>query len=186
MKEADTETYEATMAVVIKQRDALAEEKKSLDEKINAAVSRQHGALYNPISLSDYSNYLKREISRRGEAFASEWSLRKSATSNGLAQAHNKVEWTKIDAGYLDVLSGALGGAVTGAELCFYFPSMIHERLVSALQARYGDSWGNDDLAPAAARKQIADEAQHELDQLKPQLRDVENKIRALNRAIGG
>ncbi|OBY90572.1 hypothetical protein A6723_019900 [Pseudomonas sp. AU11447] len=185
MKKESTESYEATMEVVRKQRDALLGEKKALELKIQAAMSRQNGAHHNPISLNDYVDYLKREIDRKAEEFSNKWSIRDTPPNYGLAKHHSKVEWKNIDSGYLNVLSGALGAEVSGSELCFYFPDLIHKRLVDALKARYGDSWGNDDLAPASARKQIADEAELELDQLRPQLRDVEGKIRALNRAIG-
>lgn len=185
MKDEKTETYEATMVAVRKQRDILLEEKKALESKIHAAMSRQNGALHNPISLKDYTDYLKREIDRKGKDFAKTWSQRDTPPNHGMAKHHNKVEWQEINSGLLNVLSGALGGSISGNELCFYFPDVIHQRLVESLKARYGESWGNDDLAPASARKQIADEAQLEMDQLNPQLREVENKIRALNRAIG-
>lgn len=176
--------YEATIAAVKEQRDILGTLKVELDSKISTAMSRVNGALYGPISLADYAAYLRRAIDQRGESFASRWSLRETPATHGQARPHNQTEWKKIDSGAVDVLAGAVGAAVSGAELCFYFPEVIHARLLEALHARYGDDWGNSDKPPADARRQLAKEADSDLQALQAQLADVEAKIRSLNRAI--
>lgn len=176
--------YEATIAAVKEQRDILGTLKVELDSKISTAMSRVNGALYGPISLADYAAYLRRAIDQRGESFASRWSLRETPATHGQARPHNQIEWKKIDSGAVDVLAGAVGAAVSGAELCFYFPEVIHARLLEALHARYGDDWGNSDNPSAEARRQLANEAGSDLKALQAQLADVEAKIRSLNRAI--
>ena len=178
--------YAATIAAVKEQRDILGNLKVELDSKISAAMSRLNGALYGPISLADYASYLRRAIDQRGQDFALRWSLRESPATHGHAKPHSQIEWQKIDSGSCDVLAGALGAAVTGAELCFYFPEIIHARLLEALEERYGSDWGNSDHPPAEARRELADEAGQDIKTLRTQLADVETKIRSLNRAISG
>lgn len=181
---ASADGYEATIAAIREQRDIQSTKKADLEAQISEAMGRANGALYNPISLQDYAAYLGRAITRRGEAFAKRWSLRDVPPASGPARPHNKVEWVKIDSGAVDVLAGALGQAVSGDELCFYFPEVIHARLLEALAARYGSDWGNSEMPPAEARRHMADEAEHDLKVMRAQLEDVETKIRSLNRAI--
>lgn len=176
--------YEATIAEIKAQLETLQARKKELADGVTKAMSRLNGAQHNPITLQDYGDYIRRAITRKGDAFAKKWSERNNPASVGLAKPHNQVEWIKIDSGAVDVLAGALGNSVTGDELCFYFPDAIHARLTGALHQRYGDDWGNGDKAPAIARQEMAEEAEQERRELQALLDDIESKIRALNRAV--
>lgn len=150
--------------------------------KVSTTRGKQRKLRSDPISLDDYSGYLKKEISRSAMSFEQEW----LASRNRNGQAHNRVAWDDFEAGGVPLLRGLFGEGFSMSELCFFFPDVVHDRLMSSLRRHQSGprTWGNEDKPAAAARREKLKDLEVEAKQLEQQQADFQSQLIQINQAL--
>lgn len=153
--------------------------------KIHETRTKKQKLLSAPISLNDYSTYLKASISQYAATFESEWLA--SRKRNGVS--HNRVAFSAFEDRSVPLLNGFFGEGFAMSELCFFFPDMVHDRLMSSLRRHQGNpnassAWSGDDKPDNAARREMLKDLEAEIKQLEQQQAEFQSQLNQINQAF--
>lgn len=143
-----------------------------------------------PISLDDWGSYLKAAIDKRAEShmrFVHEDLIQSVRFDGGIAR--NQQPWSYFEDNVEDQLFNMKlfpeNGCVIRA-MCFFFPDVIHERVMSRLKESLGTRWGNDDLPSVEERRKLVAEMQEKRKELERKRADLEAQIDEISGALAG
>lgn len=159
-KTTAAESLKSALAMIDAGRTQLQDEVAELTDLIQVLRAEESKLLQDPISFEDYSGYMKAEILKRGERFATsavsirQHILRQGMSSHAVATPHKSVSWKEFENGSAQVLSGILESAISGDELCYFFGDALHKRLVTTLLKTNARNWGNENAVPSSERVQ--------------------------------
>lgn len=140
------------MATVNGKLASLKEELSGIDKQLSEA-HRAKAALYNaPISLADYSAYLRKAIEQRGEGIVNMWARERHTGTHGFKSWSTR-PWSDFadpNAGLHMMISSLIADFPM---LCFLIPDAIHEKLMERLHKVVGAAkWGNLEHPTVAER----------------------------------
>lgn len=166
-------------------RAQLQQEVIDLAAEIAKLEGEKSRLLQLPISLDDYCNYMGREIKRRGEKFAKEFSGSCNARSHTGSLTHHKtIAWKDFESGAAQVLAIGLSDSISSDGLCFFFGEVLHERLAKAVRADQSGTWGNKDAMPSSERRSRIDQIEPELQALIKKRNDTSAELYNLDKAL--
>jgi len=164
-------------------------------EAIELGIAKQISALRAmPISLTDFSQYLKKHIEVLGDA----WFTGRSPNYMTIARtgtiAMNLKIWESYEPEVGVIESHELfmpdfcklnHGDAFGA-LCFTVPDTVHEKLMAGYRAAVGDKWGNEEAPTVESRRATIAELQGKLADSVKQRREIQASLGELLGVVGG
>ncbi|MFB9159576.1 hypothetical protein [Chromobacterium violaceum] len=134
-----------------------------------------------PISLGDYSLYLKACINRCAKEHIDhlEFELFRNAPSLG-STPKNKEPFSRFDFenGTAMFPNGMFGGdALSIQAVCFFFGDQIYESFLKHAQGKFGNRWGNEEFPFVEERFQIIADLEAQREELKQKRLQLEAQI---------
>ncbi len=189
-----TDAIQDALATVKNARIAL---QKQIDDALSSErTSRAQIDAYRamPISLNDWSQYLKKHIENLGR----EWFAARRATvlliDKTYDTAMNKRSWNTFEreVGEVTTYSFAMpdfcalnGGDAFGA-LCFVLPEAVHEKLMAGYRSAIGAKWGNEDHPPVENRRKIIADLKEKISASQAHREGLEESLSALSVGVSG
>ncbi|MDP2832165.1 MAG: hypothetical protein Q8Q28_02475 [Pseudomonadota bacterium] len=194
MKSAPTPTAAQTTAAAKQIREALETLRgdiKTIDARIAEIEQEKQALRAAPLSLEDWSAYLKAHIERMGGDYgtvhmSSMLRLRPYETPQ------NEMGWSSFEteAGEMLFYAPDLDRLFAPAEmvkaLCLMFPDELTRAFMERFQARYGDRWGNGDAVPVAERRAMIQRLDSELETLEGQRAGRASEVQEITRSVAG
>ncbi|MEZ1437450.1 hypothetical protein QVM41_14300 [Pseudomonas shirazica] len=140
------------MATVNAKLASLKEELSSIDRQLSEAHMAKTALYDAPISLADYSAYLKKAIEQRGEGIVNVWAYERYSGTHAASPWRNRPwsDFEKPNTG-LHMMVSSLNADFH--MLCFLIPDAIHEKLMERLHKVVGAAkWGNLEHPTVAER----------------------------------
>lgn len=161
-------------------KSALQSELAELQESIKTLQVRRSQVADSPISFDEYCVRLKKAINRLGEQFASKNILIAEAGQ----QPDSRKTWSEHENKGSSFFTNVLNIAPSMHAMCFYFPDLIHQRLVDVLRSKYASSWGKSSDVPDAERAALVAEIDEQLQELKHQSDQLSGRLYRLQTAV--
>ncbi|UDM15861.1 hypothetical protein [Vogesella sp. XCS3] len=158
----------------------------------NSQISSLNARIYNlsqmPISLDDWGSYLKSEIDKKAKAhlpYIHEELIQSSPHRQQIGR--NQQPWSHFEDHRADQLFNLClfpeqGGVLRS--MCFFFPDVVYERVMSHLKERIGNKWGNDDLPTVEERRKLVTEMQQQREALERKRAELEAQIDEISGAL--
>ncbi|QLG92295.1 hypothetical protein HZF02_10090 [Pseudomonas yamanorum] len=165
-------------------RERIDLEIENLSFKIGELTKQESQARNGSLSLDDYSGFLLDEIKKRSDNYASLWLGSRHSSQPGRGQ-HSAMRWPDFEeseAGQL--LSKVLQPEVTSDALCFLFPEVMHERLMTCLREGSVSRWGGTEGGGIAKHREVLQTIKEEIAALKGQRDSLFRQLNDINNAI--
>lgn len=160
----------------------------------NSQISGLNAKIYNlsqmPISLDDWGKYFKAAIEKKAEfhmPYVHEELIQSNPHRGHVAR--NQQPWSHFEENRADQLFNMGLFPEQGSTLqamCFFFPDVVYERVMSRLKERIGAKWGNDDLPPVEDRRKLVVEMQQQREALERKRAELEAQIDEISGALAG
>lgn len=167
-------------------------------EKLSRRISEINGEITTlqdmPLSLNDYCSFIPEYIERFGQE---EYQSFKRNLCNGSGSEGNAERWGNLESENGDIsglfrlvgLGGNISPADTGMavmrKLCFFFPDVVANRLIEALEKDKSVAWGNDKLPSLAERRKTVAALVSERTGLESELAAVSEEIAGITGISG-
>jgi hypothetical protein len=185
-------------AAIVTLQKAQTDLQSQIDEALTneLALNKEIETLGNlPVSLDDFSQYLKKHI----EFYANAWFNGRQPSHLLIARfrdetAMNKKGWKEFEPQVGEIKSSEFlmphfcklnQGDAFGA-LCFALPDVMHENLMTAYRAAIGDRWGNDDLPSVELRRASVTELRAKLTASRTQREELQTSLKELTSGVLG
>ncbi len=156
-------TLKSALSTVTGQLSKLKDELTDTDRQIGIINAQIEELRDMPINLEDWGSFLKASIQMQGEKYRP-W-LEGQLTGS---REQNKTPWHSFEGGGVVSIGDYRSGMSVHQDdayeaLCFFFPEVVHERLMTRFRERIGKRWGNEDLPTIEERRKTISvlEAQH-------------------------
>lgn len=142
----------------------------TLREEINAlndAIGADKGEIARlreiPVSLDDFSQFLRHEIDTRGREWLGQGGNILSVRSG--EQKSNALPWSRFESKEGELLSAGIFGDFNTPGVmhrssnaafdafCYFFPDQVHDKLMASYRATAGGKWGNTEHPSVADRR---------------------------------
>lgn len=168
-------------------RERINLEIESITGKIVSIEKEKSKSKNGLVSLEDYSAFLLQEIQGRADNYARLWLGTRHSSQSGRAAGpqHSVMRWPDFEQTEVGkLLSEVLKPDVTSDALCFLFPDVMHDRLMTCLRAGSAGKWatgGEVSIAKRRGELQSIEDQIYELneqrDSLFRQLNDINNAV---------
>lgn len=183
-----TKTLKSALSTITGQLSKLKEELADTNQQISvigALIGELRGM---PLSLEDWSNYLKATIQKRADSYLPGFANSLVMPYRG-DEPHNKRPWSAFDdsdgnPNPLYLPDDIFGHMHYGEAMCFFFPEVIYDRLMARLKERVGHRWGNEDVPPVEERRKTIAELAARRAALLEKRRALEGEIDEISTAL--
>lgn len=185
--ESITDLAKTALDAIKTSRERINLEIESFTDKIvfwEKKKSKSKGGL---VSLEDYSAFLLEEIKARAANYASLWLGTRHSSQSGRAAGpqHSVMRWPDFEQTEVGkLLSEVLKPDVTSDALCFLFPDVMHDRLMTCLRAGSASKWATGDEVSIAKRRDELQSIEEQIVELKEQRDSLFRQLNDINNAV--
>lgn len=185
-----TKPTQTPLASVTSSLQSLSARAKNLREKMAGLNGEIRALREAPVSLEDFSKYLKNWIKRVGENYEKDlWIHAMNQPIAGRQGGMNKTSFQELETvssspmfwPFPDQSVVYQGRGMPIAGFCFFTPEAVFEKLFAAIQNTVGKQWGNADLTPIAQRISMIETLNAEIEVILPQLNAAESEIEKMS-----
>lgn len=136
-----------------------------------------------PVSLEDWSEYLKSAIIQTGEKYFN--SINPTLLSGN--DAANKQSWDffekhpNLSIGILYHLNAFNSAQETDEMMCCFFPDLVHEKIMDSVKKKFNDAWGNTELPSLPERRNLLNEFENNLADLEEKRNGLQKQINEIS-----
>ena len=165
----------ATLADMRRQRDDIQAEIYEADKAIDALQ-------YAPISLDDWSKYLRAHIARIGQGYPLEIFTERLVSPVDVSRGkvpENERPWSDFErTGRVELSDTKLfSPEMAMPALCAIFGDQIHAHIMKTVKAKLGAVWGNDGAVPAEQRHLLLEDLKRNRHQLVKRHSEAKQQI---------
>lgn len=183
-----TKTLKSALSTITGQLSKLKEELAETNLQIDAIGAKIQELRGMPLSLEDWSIYLKDLIQKRADSYFPGLAAGLCRSYRG-DDPHNQRPWSAFeddDANPrpLYLTDDIFSPMHLGEAMCFFFPEVIYDRLMTRLKERVGNRWGNDDLPTVQERRKTIAELEAQRSALLEKRGTLEGEIGEISTAL--
>ncbi len=161
-------------------KSALQSEIAGYQEAMRTLQKRRSELAESPISFDEYCERLKQHIHFLGDQFARKNIL----TAETGRHPDSRKTWSEYESKGITTLVDIMNIAPSMNAMCFYFPEVIHQRLVDVLRSKYAQGWGKGSDVPDAQRGALIADIDVQLRELKHQSDQLSGRLYRLETAV--
>ncbi|QOK91993.1 hypothetical protein HF908_11200 [Ralstonia pseudosolanacearum] len=186
--EAIKETLQSAISTVTGQLSKFKEDLDATNFQIGTVEAQIQKLRGMPISLDDWGISLREFIRQKGGEYRPDLANRLMSHFRGDIPA-NKRPWEEFEDADGNPQAVSLPSNVLHVQdaevvMCFYFPDVVHDRLMAHLRERIGGQWGNQELPTVEERRKLIAELTTRRDALVEQRAKLRASIDEISAAL--